>query len=526
MSAPSNPVSMRRSLVAKMLLPSLVLLLALCITAVTAVLVVGSLERAAAAQTAAFDTSVAVNEAAVANKAIANDERGYLLTGNQEFVDEVIERRAKVAGFLDAADATADAHTREMLGTLRTQVDGWNDALDAEFALYASDPAAATAVALEQNRGLRKTYEDTNKQITEYLGETVAATSAAFDAATTRARLIVVGVAVLGLGIAISLLVPVARGVRRDTARVLDDLAAVRAGDLTRRPALDHGDELSIISAFVSAVSAQLSETVGSITTASAEMSAQAGRLAGIAGQTDDSAGRSYEQATAVTGAAEQVSQSVEGAAAAAAQMAGSVQEIATRAHEALGVAGEAVEVTTRTTAFIAQLEESARDIDEVVKVISSIAEQTNLLALNATIEAARAGEAGKGFAVVASEVKELAQETSRATDVITGRVASIQQDTATAIAAVEQIADVIGRISQGQESVAAAVEEQAATTRSLAGNVDEASRETGRISTTIRGVAESASQTTTIARATRETADSLGELGNRLQATVAGFRL
>ena len=93
------------------------------------------------------------------------------------------------------------------------------------------------------------------------------------------------------------------------------------------------------------------------------------------------------------------------------------------------------------TTRTVGKLGDSSEEIATVIKLINGIAEQTNLLALNATIEAARAGEAGKGFAVVASEVKELAQETARATEDISSRVQAIQADTAGAVDAISQIA-------------------------------------------------------------------------------------
>ena len=137
----------------------------------------------------------------------------------------------------------------------------------------------------------------------------------------------------------------------------------------------------------------------------------------------------STDQLNVVSGSAEEVSRNIQTVAAGTEEMTASIREIAKNATDAAGVAAQAVSVATATNTTVAKLGDSSAEIGNVIKVITSIAVQTNLMALNATIEAARAGEAGKGFAVVANEVKDLAQETSRATEDIARRVEAIQVD-------------------------------------------------------------------------------------------------
>lgn len=137
------------------------------------------------------------------------------------------------------------------------------------------------------------------------------------------------------------------------------------------------------------------------------------------------------------------------------------VEGISTHATEAHQVATVAVETAQTTDSIINQLDRSSKEIGQVIKLITSIAAQTNLLALNATIEAARAGEFGRGFEVVAHEVKELAKETAKATDDIQNRVDTIQTDAHGAICAVAEIAKVFGTIRSMQGSIAEAVDRQ-----------------------------------------------------------------
>ncbi len=163
--------------------------------------------------------------------------------------------------------------------------------------------------------------------------------------------------------------------------------------------------------------------------------------------------------------------------AAAAEELARSSAEIGYRVREADTLAEKANSATAQATASVDGLRLSSGDIGNVVDLIANIARQTNLLALNATIEAARAGQAGRGFAVVASEVKALSVQTQRATEEIKRRIEMLQKDAVSSIAAVEDIADVIGAIRPLFNDVANSVEAQVSTTNTLSDNAIDASR-------------------------------------------------
>ncbi|WP_269175293.1 GAF domain-containing protein [Modestobacter sp. VKM Ac-2986] len=152
----------------------------------------------------------------------------------------------------------------------------------------------------------------------------------------------------------------------------------------------------------------------------------------------------------------------------AAREMVASIQEVERNVAEATAVAGEGQRVAGQAAEFVASLGTSSAEIDKVVRVITGIAEQTNLLALNATIEAARAGEAGKGFAVVAGEVKELARETALATDEVSDRVTTIQDDVQRVVGALDSIREVVDRVNETQHLIAGVLTEQSAVTRSI----------------------------------------------------------
>ena len=164
----------------------------------------------------------------------------------------------------------------------------------------------------------------------------------------------------------------------------------------------------------------------------------------------------------------------------------------ATRQASEISREGAARAATTQTA--VNSLDQSTREIGEVVAVINSIASQTNLLALNATIEAARAGKAGRGFAVVATAVKELAKESSGATERIRAKIEGIQDHSETVMAAIRDLSDSLQTITEINRAVAISVEDVTATSSGVsqaAEQAHEVSRETADIAKKTGGVSE-----------------------------------
>lgn len=269
----------------------------------------------------------------------------------------------------------------------------------------------------------------------------------------------------------------------------------------------------------------ELQELMGQVTESAASLGSSANGLTDISQQMGSTAEETAVQAKIVATASERISNSVTSVTTAADQMLASIKEISRSTAKAASVSREAVVVTETTSQTVAKLGESSREIGKVIKVITSIAQQTNLLALNATIEAARAGEAGKGFAVVANEVKELARQTASATEEISQKIEAIQADTKNSVEAISNTSAIIRQIDEISNVIAAAVEEQTATTNEMGRNLGEASQGVSEVVQNIAGVAEAADGTTKGAAATQNAARALGTLAKQLQMLVSDFR-
>lgn len=321
--------------------------------------------------------------------------------------------------------------------------------------------------------------------------------------------------------------------------RLLDELADLADGDLTTQATVTE-DFTGAIADSINFAIDQMRSLVSSINTTAVQVSSAAQET----------------QATAMhlAEASEHQAQEIAGASAAVNEMAVSIDQVSANAAESAAVAERSVAIAKKgadvvqatingmdnireqiqeTSKRIKRLGESSQEIGDIVSLINDIADQTNILALNAAIQASMAGDAGRGFAVVADEVQRLAERSSAATKQIEALVKTIQNDTNEAVISMEQTVAEVVRGARLAQDAGVALEEIENVSKNLADliqNISNAARQqassAGHISNTMNVIQEITSQTSAGTTATAKSIGNLAQLANDLRSSVAGFKL
>ncbi|MBK8287730.1 MAG: methyl-accepting chemotaxis protein [Cellvibrionales bacterium] len=328
---------------------------------------------------------------------------------------------------------------------------------------------------------------------------------------------------------------------RNQTAilRLLDELADLADGDLTTTATVSED--------FTGAIADSINFTIDQLRVLVSRINDTAVRVSSAAQETQGTALHLAE-------ASDHQAQEIAGASAAVNEMAVTIDQVSANAAESAAVAERSVSIANKgaevvqntiqgmdnirdqiqeTSKRIKRLGESSQEIGDIVSLINDIADQTNILALNAAIQASMAGDAGRGFAVVADEVQRLAERSSAATKQIEALVKTIQSDTNEAVISMEQTtAEVVrgARLAQDAGVALEEIENVSTTLAELIQNISNAARQqassAGHISNTMNVIQEITSQTSAGTNATARAIGHLAEMAVDLRDSVQGFKL
>ncbi len=321
--------------------------------------------------------------------------------------------------------------------------------------------------------------------------------------------------------------------------RLLDELADLADGDLT--------STATVTEDFTGAIADSINFTIDQLRVLVSRINETAVDVSGAAQETQQTALHLAE-------ASEHQAQEIAGVSAAINEMAVTIDQVSANAAESTSVAERSVSIASNgakvvqntirgmdtireqiqdTSKRIKRLGESSQEIGDIVSLINDIADQTNILALNAAIQASMAGDAGRGFAVVADEVQRLAERSAAATKQIEALVKTIQNDTNEAVISMEQTTSEVVRGARLAQDAGVALEEIESVSTSLADliqNISDAARQqassAGHISNTMNVIQEITSQTSAGTGATAQSIGNLAEMALDLRESVAGFKL
>ncbi|MCH1919708.1 methyl-accepting chemotaxis protein [Shewanella sp. A3A] len=316
--------------------------------------------------------------------------------------------------------------------------------------------------------------------------------------------------------------------------------ARIAKGDLTHKVTSKRQDELGVLQRAMGEMSQSLKELVSNVSSGIAELSSSATQLSAATVQNRANLGKQHIEIEQVAAAINQMTTTVHDVANNAEQTSGATgtaqqvtQEGTVGVQQAIVSVKELNQVIENTAAVMAELANQSDNIGSVLGVIKSIAEQTNLLALNAAIEAARAGEQGRGFAVVADEVRQLAQRTQQSTAEIEQMIQQLQQESQNAVKMMEVSqhlasgnSDMAASVGVLFEQIAKAVSDVQQMNHQIATAAEEQSVVAEEINRRVAEVNDIAELSATSSNETAEATERLAALGAQLKVSISGFKV
>ena len=377
-------------------------------------------------------------------------------------------------------------------------------------------------------------------KLVELQVKTAAAEYAAAMQDFSRARALAIGAIVIGLGFGLGMAWLTIRSIVRPLNAAVGIASQIASGDLSADIAVRGRDETALLMQSMQNMQAALRKLVGDINSGVEQLSSSATELAAAASQVSAASDNQSEAASSMAASVEEMTVSIGHISDRAADTQAVSNETGRLSREGAGIVHQSAnemeqiaQSVNESAEVVRRLGEKSAEIAHIVNVIKDIADQTNLLALNAAIEAARAGEQGRGFAVVADEVRKLSEKTAGSTNQIAAMVSAIAEGTQAAVGSMENgVARVEAGVALARQAGQSITQIETASTRLLdavndiSAALKEQSQASNDIAKHVEKIAQMSEENSVAVKETAQASQGLDTLASSLHSSVSRFKI